>query len=120
MKRVFVFSGPSLFSQGLKSLLHHELKVHTIGQETEVDQAIKQVKALQPDVIILISSDAASHGQLPILRILKECAGVKVIGLNLQDNTLYIYQTEKRIIKQPEDLLEAIEAGSHTKSTVSI
>jgi hypothetical protein len=44
-----------------------------------------------------------------MLRIFREGLVTKVVGLNLQDNTVSIYRGEQRIARGVEDLLEAIE-----------
>jgi len=44
-----------------------------------------------------------------VMRILREGVGTKVIGLNLQDNTICIYRGEQRVVKEVKDLVEAIE-----------
>ncbi len=38
---------------------------------------------------------------------LREGVGTKVIGLNLQDNTMCVYRGEQRVVKEVKDLVEA-------------
>ena len=105
MKRVFILSSHPLFSQGVESLLRQEPGVDIVGRETDVDKAIERIKELQPDVVILDSGDPTPE----LMCILREGVGTKVIGLNLQDNTIGIYRGEQRVVKSIEDLIEAIE-----------
>lgn len=109
MKRIFIISGSSIFSHGLASLLGNEPTLATVGQEGNVDQAIQQILELQPDAIILNGTDTADKWMSTVMRLLTECAGVKVIGLSLRDNCLHIYQAEHRVVQSLEDLLSAIE-----------
>ena len=54
-----------------------------------------------------------------VVRILREGVGTKVIGLNLQDNTICIYRGEQRVVKEVEDLVEAIESSPLSPKPVS-
>jgi chemotaxis response regulator CheB len=86
--------------------------VDIAGRETNVDQALERIKELQPDVVILDSADPACDPMPAVMRILRDGLGTKVIGLNLQDNTLCIYRGEQRVVKEVKDLVEAIEPPS--------
>ena len=109
IKRVFILSSHPLFGQGVESLLRREAGLEIVGRETDVDKAVERIKELQPDVVILDSADPACDPTPAVMRILKEGLGTKVIGLNLQDNTLCIYRGEQRVVKEVKDLMEAIE-----------
>lgn len=108
MKRVFLLSCHLLFGRGVESLLRRERGLEIVGCETDVDQAVKRIKELRPDVVIVDSSDPAVDLTPGVMCILRERAGAKIIGLNLKDNTLCIYRGEQRIARKVEDLLEAI------------
>jgi len=112
IKRVFILSSHPLFGQGVESLLRRETGVDIAGRETDVDTAIERIKELRPDVVILDSADPACDPTPAVMRILKEGLGTKVIGLNLQDNTLCIYRGEQRVVKSIEDLVQAIEQST--------
>ena len=43
------------------------------------------------------------------MRILREGVGIRVVALNLQDNTMCVYRGERRAVKGVKDLVEAIE-----------
>ena len=109
MKRVFMLSTHPLFSRGVESLLRQETGREIVGWETDVDKAIERIKELRPDVVILESSDPAGEPTPAVMRILREGLGIKLVGLNLKDNTLCIYCCERRAVKSIEDLVEAIE-----------
>jgi len=109
MRRVFILSCHPLFGQGVESLLRQEARLEIVGQETDVDQAVERIKEIRPDVVILDCAEPARDPTLVVMRILREGLGTKVIGLNLQDNTLYIYRGEQRLVKEVKDLIEAIE-----------
>jgi DNA-binding NarL/FixJ family response regulator len=111
MKRVFVLSSHSLFGQGIESLLRQDVRLEIVGRAADLDEAIQRIRELQPDVIILDTGDPA-HGPKPaVMRIMQEGVGAKIIGLNLLDNTICIYREEKQLIRDVEDLVDAIEHG---------
>jgi TorA maturation chaperone TorD len=118
MKRVFLLASHPLFGQGVESLLRQETGLEIVGCDTDVDQAVKRIKELRPDVVIVDSDDPAVDLTPGVMCILRERSGAKVIGLNLRDNTICIYRGEQRVIKEVEDLVKAI---SHNPlETVSI
>jgi chemotaxis response regulator CheB len=112
MKRVFILSSHPLFGQGVESLLRREARLEIIGQETDVDKAVERIKELQPNVVILDCAEPTCDPTPVMMHLLKEGLDTKVIGLNLQDNTLYIYRGEQRRVKDVQDLIEAIEPPS--------
>ena len=93
----------------IESLLRQEKGLDIVGRETDVDKALERIKELQPDVVIVDSGDLASEPMPAVMRILREGVGTRVIGLNLQDNTMCIYRGEQRVVKEVKDLVEAIE-----------
>jgi len=119
MKRIFMFSTHPLFSQGVESLLRRETGLEMVGRETDVDKAIGRIKELQPDVVILDSGDPACDLTPAVMRILREGVGAKVIGLNLQNNTMCIYRGEQRAVEEVKDLVEAIESSPLSPEQVS-
>jgi AmiR/NasT family two-component response regulator len=109
MMRVFIVSSHPLFGQGVESLLRQEAGVEIVGREADVDEAVERIKELRPDVVILDSADLVSDPTPAVMRILREGVRAKVIGLNLEDNTMCVYRGEQREVKGVEDLVEAIE-----------
>jgi len=109
MTRVFIVSSNPLFGQGIENLLGQETGLAVVGREGDVDKAIERIEELKPDVIIMDSSNQPRESELAVLRILQNRLGTKIIGLDLQDNTLYIYRGEQRILGEVADLVDAIE-----------
>jgi AmiR/NasT family two-component response regulator len=107
--RVLIVSSHPLFSQGVESLLRREVQLDIVGREMDVDKAVERIKELRPDVVIVDSGHPACDLTPAVMRILREGVGAKVIGLNLQDNTMCIYRGEQRMVKEVKDLVEAIE-----------
>jgi DNA-binding NarL/FixJ family response regulator len=109
MKRVLMLSSHPLFGQGVESLLRREAGLEVVGLETDVDRAVERIKELRPHVVIVDSNDPEIDLMPGVMRILREGLGTKVIGLNLQDNTICTYRGEQRIAQGVKDLVEAIE-----------
>jgi DNA-binding NarL/FixJ family response regulator len=109
MKRVIILFSHPLFGQGVESLLRRETGLEIVGRETDANKVIERIKELRPDVVIVDSADPACDPMPVVMRILREGVGTKVIGLNLQDNTMCVYRGEQRVVKEVKDLVEAIE-----------
>jgi DNA-binding NarL/FixJ family response regulator len=119
MKRIFILSSYPLFSHGVESLLRRETGLEIVGREADADEAVERIKELQPDVVVLDSGAPACDPTMAVMRILREGVGAKVIGLNLQDNTMCIYLGEQRVVKEGKDLMEAIEPSPLSPELVS-
>ena len=109
MKRVFLLSCHPLFGQGVESLLRRETGLDIVGRVADVDKAVDRIRELQPDVVIVDGGDPTYDPASVVARIVGEGLQTKVIGLKLQDNTICIYRSEQRVIKEVKDLVEAIE-----------
>lgn len=109
---IFVLSDHLLFAHGLESLLNAEQRLKIVGQETDVDQAIKEIELLQPDIVIVDSTNSSEADRPELLHILKVCPGTKVIGLSLDDNNIYIYKAAQRVVNSTTDLMEVIKHSS--------
>jgi len=109
MKRVFILSRHPLFGKGIESLLRWEEGLTIVGHEINPDRAMEQIKALQPDVVIVDCNDAEAARALTVMRLFKQGARPCVIGLNLSDNTISIYHGEQRPIQDVKDLIAAVQ-----------
>ena len=117
--RVLIIANNPLFSQGVESLLRQESRLEVMGREADVDKAMERIRELEPDVVIVDSGDPTCGPTPAVMRILREGVGVKVIGLNLQNNTICIYRGEQRVVKEVKDLVEAIEPSPLLPEQVS-
>lgn len=110
MKRIFIISGYAMFGRGLESLLKQEdSELEIVGQESDVERAIEQIKELKPDTVILDSDDPPYDSMPAVLRrILKDNLGIRIIGLSLQNNRLYVYVATQWVVNSVGDLLNAI------------
>jgi chemotaxis response regulator CheB len=111
--RVFIISDSLLFVQGLKSLLTHEIGLEIVGEEMTIERAVEQIEILGPDVIILGENSRVSDSALEEMYLLRTKPGIKVIGLSLQNNGLFIYLSARRYVESVEDLVKAIESDAY-------
>ena len=54
--RIYIISNHLMFGHGLKSLLGQKENLVIVGQEAQIDHAIKQIAELEPDVVLLDST----------------------------------------------------------------
>ncbi len=109
MTSVFIISNHSMFGQGLENLLRRETVVNIVGQETDVQEGIQQIKEKQPDVVIIDTNGPPELSSTTVMRLLVEVPQTKVIGLSLHNNNLYIYRALQCIATSPQDLVKAVE-----------
>lgn len=109
MKRVVMLLSHPLFGQGVESLLRRETGLEIVGRETDANKVMERIKDLHPDVVILDGADPPCERVPLMMRILTEVVGTKVVTLNLKNNTMCVYRGEQRVVKQVQDLVEAIE-----------
>lgn len=106
--KIFVLSDHLMFGLGLESLLNKNPHVQIVGQDRDSNQAVEKIDKLRPDIVIMDSSGTSSE-QPGLKQLLKASPEMKVIGLSLNDNDLYIYQATQTTVTSVDDLLEAID-----------
>lgn len=97
-----------MFGLGLESILDQDETIEVIGQEANIEQAIERIDQLAPDVVILDGDEPHHDSMITIMSILKTQSIPKIIGLNLQNNNLCIYEARQWVAKSVEDLVAAI------------
>ena len=109
MKRVLVIASTSLFGQGVENLLRQEPSLEVWACEADMSRAIERVKALQPDVVIIEYPKPATDPEHALRQMLRVGDQLKVIELDPEDDTIWIYSSHQQVFKQVQDLVEAIE-----------
>ena len=108
MKRVFILSRRRLFHQGIETLLSQEAELEIVGQDSEPSAAVECIQTFNPDVIILNLDDPEPDLSSPVLCVLRERAGIRIVGLSLKDNKICVFQGENKLIHRLDDLFDAI------------
>ena len=109
MRRVFIFSNPSLFGQGLEGLLCQESELDVLGWETDLERVIRRVKEIRPGVVILAGEEARTDSATAVMRILKESRGTLVVEVDLGTRILHIYGEGHRLVREVEALMDVIQ-----------
>ena len=100
-----------MFGRGLESLLRQKPELELVGQETDEQKAIAQIKFLQPQIVIWDSPEGPNDPMSTIIHILKENPGTKVVGLSLHDNNVYLFQVTQQVVNGLEELMETIRVS---------
>jgi chemotaxis response regulator CheB len=108
-----------MFQHGLESLLSTQDEVEILGCASNLDMALEQIKKLKPDVVILDSTRVSGDGLLNFRRTLHQ--NMIIIGLNLYNNQLTLYQRNQRAAEEYQELgwrvdevTDLLRAISHT------
>ncbi len=109
-KRVFIVSRHPLFSQGVEDLLKQRGGLVLLGHEQDGDAALACIQALAADVVIIDCDSRHTEFCALITRMLALAPPVRVIGVSLQNNALYIFRREEKVVATVDDLLAAIES----------
>jgi DNA-binding NarL/FixJ family response regulator len=97
-----------LFRESIESLICREMEVEIVGRETSIEYALQCIETTRPDVIIMDSSDPTFDCGKVVTQVLQSAPTIKVIGLNLHDSSICVYQGEKKLAKDVKDLIGVI------------
>ncbi len=109
MKRIFIYSNRSLFGQGIKNLLDAEPKLDVVGWETELEEAVRCVQNLQPDVVLILTQCSSPHVLSDGQRFLRAGVETKIVELSLEDSNAYVYRSEQQPVHEVSELIRIIE-----------
>lgn len=114
MPRVFILSSHGLFGQGVHSLLKQSSDIDIVGWEEDACMAVKKIRALRPAVVI--TGCAEPHCDLPheVSQLLDEELEIKLICIDLNSNSMFIYHKEEKTVKEVGDFMR--EMGQSTNA----
>ena len=95
---VVIADDQTLFREGIKDLLENEKAIEVIGEAADGQEALRMVKKLKPDVILLDIKLPHMDGIEATRQIHKDCPGTNVLILSS-------YEDESHV-------MEAIQAGA--------
>jgi DNA-binding NarL/FixJ family response regulator len=108
-RRVFIIWAHPLFHQTLRALLVQP-GIEVVGDSA--NYATAEIEALHPDVIIIEESETRPTGHVETLRLLEQSHwAVRIVRLSLQDNEIWMYQREQKMIGRVEELVQMIVAN---------
>jgi chemotaxis response regulator CheB len=97
-----------MFHQGIETLISQEAELEIVGQDAEPGAAVACIHAFNPDVIILNLDDPEPDLSSPVLCVLREKTGIRIVGLSLRENKICVFQGEDKEIHHLGDLFDAI------------
>lgn len=89
-------------------MLRGESGLLVVGLEADADKAIERITALNPDVIILDSSDPHCDPAPIFMHVLHLSRRSEIVGLNLSDNVACVCNIEHRLVGDVSDLLDIV------------
>jgi DNA-binding NarL/FixJ family response regulator len=96
--RLLLVDDHALFREGLISLLSHQDDFTVVGEAEDVQSALEQARALQPDIVLMDVELAGEDGVRATQQLKIEIPAVTVVMLTVRDDT--------------QTLFEAIKAGA--------
>jgi len=113
--RIFVADDHALVRRGLKALIEAEPGMAVVGEAADGREAVTQVLALLPDVVVMDVSMPELTGFQATEQLQRECPQVRVLALTVHEDMGYIRQlltagASGYVLKRgaPEGLIEAI------------
>jgi len=117
--RVLIVDDHTLVRAGIRSLLQAAPSVEVVGEAEDGLNAIDQVRALRPDVVLMDVGMPRLGGVDATRRIKEEFPQVQVLALTVHDNEEYLFQMLRAgacgyVLKKakPVELVDAIEAAA--------
>ncbi len=124
--RVLLVEDHEIVRKGLRSLLDQKIDIEVIDEAADGIEALKKIKQLHPDMVIMDISMPSMNGLEATRRIKKRFSDIKVLILTMHCTVEYIHEILKSgasgyVVKQsaPKELFSAIEAVQRGDSFLS-
>jgi DNA-binding NarL/FixJ family response regulator len=88
--RVLLADDHALVRAGLRALIERLPGVEVTGEASNGREAVKQIHALRPDVVLMDIGMSELNGLEATARVTKECPGVRVIILSMHTSEEYV------------------------------
>jgi DNA-binding NarL/FixJ family response regulator len=112
--RTYLVYHHGLFAQGVRKLLEEQCGVKVVGTESDVAKALKAVRSLQPDVII-IEECTGKFQPMRLGAFLHSAVAGRVVTLSLDHMFATVYQRNRIPVTILGDLVNAVR-GAPTPS----
>lgn len=112
-----MFSERAPFGQELAELLNPEAELDVLGWETDLDQAIRRIRQIQPASVIVAGEGASIDWGPAVRRIQTECPGIQIAEINLETRIVHIYGVEDQFVEELRDLLSTVEGRGVAEKT---
>ena len=116
--KIYIFFNHALFGQGIRSLLRGRRTIQIVGMGKDETECLKAIESHRPEVIILEES-GRGIGTSALGVILKQRGTRRVVELDIGRNHATVYDPRPCVIKNSEDLVNAIRTGRGTRELSS-
>ena len=82
--------------------------VVSISDEENFEALIVAVEKVHPDVVIIQQGDHSSNSY-PLMKLIQDHPGLRVITVNLNDNRMEVYSKQDILVKSASDLIAVIK-----------
>lgn len=117
MIRILLVDDQYLIRQGLRSILESNEDIQVIGEAENGQQAIEQIAALQPDLVLMDIRMPVMDGVAATKAIAQQYPEIKVLILSTFDDDEYVFQAMRLGAKgyllkdtEPDELMLAIRS----------
>lgn len=125
--RVLIADDHALLREGLRKILEMEPDITVVGEATDADEAVKQAKALEPDVVVMDVNMPGGGGLSATRAIKSQLPHVDVVVLTIHDDDEYIIELVNAGAKgymlkdvDPARLVEAIRRVHQGESFIPV
>jgi DNA-binding NarL/FixJ family response regulator len=115
--RVLIVSDRSIFSQGLEVLIGEQQEIDLIDRRPPLEGLPDCLEDCRPDVLFFGCADPDNCPAPLFMRCLREGTVQRIVCVNLDDNAVYVFRSERHAVERVQDLVEAIV--SQAPGTVS-
>ena len=93
--KVFLADDHAVVRDGLQALLDGELDISVVGSASNGRDAVRQVRKIDPDVVVMDIAMPELNGIEATARICEDCPDIRVIILSMHDTSEHIFQALK-------------------------
>lgn len=103
--RVLIISRHPMLGQAMETWLRHQQGIDVVGWEEDVSKAGDGIEILEPDVIIIDTTDTARTPLEALMCKLADRPGAKIMKVNLEDNSISLFSSQEQTMDCVEWLL---------------
>lgn len=117
-RKAVLWGGEDLLSQAVGKFLEvgNTWEVIKLSNDGDLDNLLRMIHLMNPEVVILCQDRINHDSSLP-LRLINERLCLRVVTLNLENNSVQVYSKRNLVIQGVEDLLSIIEPEKSSSCT---
>jgi len=120
LKTVVLYGQNTLMSSSIESVLVAQKKWHVINVSSDdgIQVLTSTIRSVYPDIVIVFQGDQATPKSL-LMQLLTDQKGLKVIAINLEENSMEVYTKQQVLVTDAADLFLAVENDFTDTSSLS-